>query len=145
MSGKRSLFTAVGLGVALLVLAAGMLFWRAAPRDSGGTQTLVATDENALDLVLIDIADRDAAAVYHVNEPGVYVLAVNEQSAAYTAGVRSGDRIVSMNGVLVSTSGEFSTLRAALEPPWKMVLELARGPGAQRLTVTMNDGENRAI
>ena len=57
-------------------------------------------------MVLIDIDTSAAAAKYHVSEPGVYVLAVDESSGAYLAGVRSGDRIVSANGVAVSASGE---------------------------------------
>ena len=91
-------------------------------------------------MVLIDIEDQDAASHYHVNTLGVYVLAVDQSSQAYAAGVRSGDRIVSANGVPVTSSGEFGQLRAELEPSAVLEMVLERSEGEENLTVTLVEG-----
>ena len=93
--------------------------------------------DGALDMVLIDIEDQDAASHYHVNTLGVYVLAVDQGSEAYEAGVRSGDRIVSANGQPVTSTGEFGLLRAQLEPSAALEMVLERGQGEESLTVTL--------
>ena len=71
-------------------------------------------------MVLINIADQKVAASYHVDELGVYVLAVDENSQAYRAGVRSGDRIVSVNGAAIHSTGDLEAAQR-LFPPASMV------------------------
>jgi len=68
-------------------------------------------DGGMLGMILIDISNEEAAAFYHVNAFGVYVLAVDEDSPAFEAGVRSGDCIVSANGQLISSASELSTMQ----------------------------------
>lgn len=67
-------------------------------------------------MVLINIADESAAASYHVDEFGVYVLAVDENSQAYRAGVRSGDRIVSLNGTPIHSTGDLEAVQRLFAP-----------------------------
>ena len=64
-----------------------------------------------LGMVLIDIPDKEAASFYHVNQLGVYVLAVDENSHAYERGVRSGDRMVSVNGAPIMNTNDFSSVQ----------------------------------
>lgn len=71
-------------------------------------------------MVLINITDQNVAASYHVDELGVYVLAVDENSQAYCAGVRSGDRIVSINGTPIHSTGDLEAVQW-LFPPASMV------------------------
>ena len=81
----------------------------------------------AFGMVLIDIADEEAAASYHVETLGVYVLVVEEKSPAFAAGVRSGDRLVSMNGIPVSSSIQFITLQEKLKPMQMVNIHFQRG------------------
>ncbi len=59
-------------------------------------------------MMLIEISDQEAAAFYHVDRLGVYVLAVDEASKAYLSGVRSGDCLMSVSQINVSTINEFT-------------------------------------
>ncbi len=92
-----------------------------------------------LDMVLIDIEDQDAATHYHVDALGVYVLAVDQESQVYAAGVRSGDRIVSANGIPVSSTGEFGMLRAGLDASGELEMVLERSQEEESFTVTLVD------
>lgn len=94
MNGKRVIVTAAAALAAVAIALGLWLLWESRADITG--QTVLG--DGALDMVLIDIEDQDAASHYHVNTLGVYVLAVDQGSEAYEAGVRSGDRIVSANG-----------------------------------------------
>ncbi len=122
--------------LALLAVTAASLAWLLRP-----AQDIVPierpTSDETLGMVLIDIADDEAAAYYHVEEMGVYVLAVQESSPAEEAGVRSGDRIVSLNGVEVRQSSELFALQSTLSGPNLMELVLERDPAGGRISVTL--------
>ena len=141
---KRGITVAVCMcvGLALLVglcvaLPEGLRF---ASQPNVNPASLLQND-SALDMLLIDITDGDAAVHYHVSAFGVYVLAVEEQSAAYAAGVRSGDRIVSLNGIAVDSSAQFAGLREELEQPAELVL--SRGEDGELVTLTLEGGVDR--
>lgn len=93
--------------------------------------------EAAFGMVLIDIADEYAADSYHVDTQGVYVLVVEEKSPAFAAGVQSGDRIVSMNGVPVINSPEFVALQEKLTPRQKVDIRFQRGNGGPYITAQL--------
>ena len=61
----------------------------------------------AIGISMIDINSEQMAWMYRVNELGVYVYRVTENSPAQQGGLSSGDRIVSINGTEVSSSTEF--------------------------------------
>ena len=109
MNGKRVIVTAAAALAAVAIALGLWLLWESRADITG--QTVLG--DGALDMVLIDIEDQDAASHYHVNTLGVYVLAVDQGSEAYEAGVRSGDRIVSANGQPVTSTGEFGLLQSA--------------------------------
>ncbi|MDO4350418.1 MAG: PDZ domain-containing protein [Eubacteriales bacterium] len=129
---KKTAAVCAGIGLALLALMCVAL--RPASPPSAAPASLLQSDDS-LDMLLIDIADGDAAAHYHVGVLGVYVLAVDEHSAAYAAGVRSGDRIISLNGVSVDSSAQFAGLREEMEQPMELVL--SRGEDGELLTITL--------
>ena len=79
MNGKRVIVTA-SAALAAVAIALGLwLLWESRADITG--QTVLG--DGALDMVLIDIEDQDAASHYHVNTLGVYVLAVDQGSEAY--------------------------------------------------------------
>lgn len=136
MNRKRAIVIAAA---ALAALAVALGIWALLDDRWSVAGETAALGNGMLDMVLIDIEDQDAATHYHVDALGVYVLAVDQKSQAYAAGVRSGDRIVSANGIPVSSSGEFGMLRAGLEPSGKLEMVLERSQGEESLTVTLVD------
>ena len=58
----------------------------------------------------IDIVSQYYALYYSVPEYGVYIQSVSAGSDAANAGIRSGDRIVSVDGVEISSSAELEKL-----------------------------------
>lgn len=139
---RRTAAVCAGVGLALLALLCVALpeALRPASRQSAAPDSLLQSDDS-LDMLLIDIADGDAAVHYHVGVLGVYVLAVDEHSAAYAAGVRSGDRIISLNGVSVDSSAQFAGLREEMERPMELVL--SRGEDGELLTITLAGDADR--
>ncbi len=147
---KRLVTAAVTLSIVMLALIVGTLAALFSPHGdmkTGRTGALVEGmgNDGTLGMVLIDIVDDDTAAFYHVSEKGVYVLAVEENSQAYQAGVRSGDRIVSANSVDIGVSGDLSALQAGLASGDTLVLSLSRGIQGHLLTVTLDIGANVSV
>lgn len=93
--------------IAAVLLAAERSYWREREEPAGGSP---------LGMVLIDVDSERAAASYHVEQLGVYVLAVDENSQAYHAGVRSGDRIVSLNGARIFSTSEWEAAQRHFHP-----------------------------
>ena len=94
-------------------------------------------ESGILGMVLIDIPDDEAAAFYHVDHLGVYVLAVDEKSQAYEASVRSGDRIVSINGFQVSSTSEFVRQYDLITGGGYMELCFQRGTDQEKVRVSL--------
>ena len=59
-----------------------------------------------LGVVLVDINDERTAASYGVNEYGCYFYQVNADSNAAYAGLRAGDRIISIDGETIDNGDE---------------------------------------
>ena len=103
---KKRTRAAVWLCVGMLLLCVLALARYLLPAlQNQAEQTL---DGSAMGMMLIEIPDPDSASFYHVETLGVYVLAVDEKSQAYRLGVRSGDRIVSLNGTEVTSSSQLT-------------------------------------
>ncbi len=126
------------LAAAGLFLAVRLNVWQ----PSSDPLTLT---EDVSDMVLIDIMDEEAATYYHVTDLGVYVLAVAENSQAYEMGIRSGDRIVSANGVYISSSDELSEMESLLGYDEELELVIARGSEGDTLTIQMGVDANLSI
>ena len=62
------------------------------------------TSKVALGVTLINIDDERTALSYQVDEMGVYILYVQENSNASYAGLQSGDRILSVDGEEIETA-----------------------------------------
>ncbi len=137
---KTAVCVCVGLALLVCVCVTLPEAVRLVSRSGANPASLLQND-GALDMLLIDIADGDAAVHYHVSVFGVYVLAVDEQSAAYASGVRSGDRIVSLNGVSVDSSAQFASLYEEADQPAELML--ARGEDGEMVTIVLEGGPDR--
>lgn len=131
LSGKKAsaIVLAALLGVCIAVAALVM-------NASEGAEPQEPARGSPLGMVLIDIADEKTAASYHVEECGVYVLAVDEDSQAYGAGIRSGDRIISVNGMYIDSTSEFETAQQHFPPESTIRVDVA--PHSQDRVFSMN-------
>jgi len=136
MKERKRNTAAVWLCLIMLVICLAALARYLLPLHTAGPQH--ALDGSMMGMVLIDIPDSEAATFYHVENLGVYVLAVDEQSPAYAAGVRSGDCIISVNGARLDSAGAFSAFQqsAGVQP---MQLVFGRGDGRRFSVALPND------
>lgn len=126
---ERKAAVAVGMCILLLgCLAVAFCLYT-------GNRPQPTQEDGAWGMLLIDIADQDSADQYHVNQTGVYVLAVKEQSMAYQEGIRPGDRVVSVNKRIIQSAAELSELPAGL-----VALELERAAG-ERFSLSLQMDE----
>ena len=123
---------AVGLCAALLLccLAAMAVYMTPVLRRNE-------TKGDAFGMMLIDIADEETADYYHVQEHGVYVLAVQEKSPAHLAGVSSGDLLLSVNKLHIPDTGAFVTMQNGFAPGQQIEMHFRRGAGNDAYAVTL--------
>lgn len=91
----------------------------------------------AFGMVLIDIADEETADSYHVQDCGVYVLAVQEKSSAEKAGVSSGDLLLSVNAEPICNTGEWIALQETFVPGEPVTMDFQRGADRNPYTVRL--------
>ena len=134
MMRKNSSLMAAGLCILMLAACLAALIRYLQP-GLMENQTAPVRDD-MLGMVLIDIPDQAAAASYHVTHFGVYVLAVDEDSQAYRLGVRSGDRLSSVNGANVATTSEFARLQESASADTPLEVTFYRGPEEEKVLAT---------
>lgn len=91
----------------------------------------------AFGMVLIDIADEETANFYHVQDCGVYVLAVQEKSPAEQAGVSSGDLLLNVNAAPICNTGEWIALQENFVPGETVTMDFQRGADRNTYTVRL--------
>lgn len=96
----------------------------------------------AFGMMLIDIADEQTAASYHVESCGVYVLAVQPESPAADAGVLTGDLLLKVNGVSVQDTANFVAMQEAFAPDQQVQMEFQRGNGSDVYVAVLVWNEN---
>lgn len=92
-----------------------------------------------LGITIIDIEDEQTALMYRVSEPGLYVYSVNSGSAAQQAGLKSGDRIISINGVEVDNKTDFQKELKNHSVGETITLKIQRGTNTLDLQVTLQE------
>jgi len=97
------------------------------------------TRGDAFGMVLIDIADQETADSYHVQDCGVYVLAVQEKSLAHLAGVSSGDLLTAANDLPVQSTGEFVALQEGFVLGMPVQLQFNRSTGSYAISLVWNE------
>ncbi len=95
-----------------------------------------------LGLTLIDISDKSTAQSYRVSEYGVYVLKADSSSNASKAGVKSGDRIISVNDTLVSSTSEVNNVINSCSVGSKVTLQISRS--GEKISVSFTLEEMKA-
>ena len=68
------------------------------------------TGRPAMGVTVLDITNAQTAYQYGVNQAGVYVQSVNENSPAARAGLRPGDRFIGIDGTAVSSTSDITDL-----------------------------------
>ena len=95
------------------------------------------TKGDAFGMMLLDIADEETADHYHVQDRGVYVLAVQEKSPAHRAGISSGDLLVSVNTAHIPDMHTFVAMQEAFVPGENVEMHFRRGAGQNAYAVTL--------
>ena len=90
-----------------------------------------------LGITLVDINTDDLLALYRMTEQGVYILKVDESGNAARAGLQSGDRIVAINGQVVSASAEIGRFLKTIEPGSQLSIEVIRESRTLTISVEM--------
>lgn len=100
------------------------------------------TGRPALGVTLVDINDSTTAMQYNVTTKGVYIYSLTSGSAAYTAGLKPGDRIVSINKTEVSTSAEISTIITKSKVGDKLTIVYERDSKQSTTTATLQESKS---
>ena len=92
-----------------------------------------------LGVSLLDITSEQMARMYNVTETGTYIYSVQDGSAAADAGLKSGDRIISVNGQEIEDSDALRELISASTVGDTLEFVIQRGRTEETLTVTVGD------
>ncbi|MEG0074361.1 MAG: trypsin-like peptidase domain-containing protein [Eubacterium sp.] len=95
----------------------------------------------SLGVSLVDVDSAEKAMQYRVSEMGVYVAEVTDNSGASAAGIKTGDRIVSVDGTEVSTSADVKQALKKHKVGDQTQIEIKRDKGSQTLTATLGEQE----
>lgn len=96
----------------------------------------------SLGVSLIDVSDTQTAMQYHVNDIGVYISKVNDNSAASKAGLKSGDRIVSVDGTDVSTTSDVKKIIQGKSAGDTIKIKISRNSQTSEVSVTLDESTN---
>lgn len=96
----------------------------------------------AMGVTVLEITDAQTAARYGVNAYGVYIADVTAGSGADKAGLKVGDRIISINGNEVSQNADLTNVISDCEVGDVVTLTIARD--GQILTVDVTLGDRNA-
>lgn len=92
-----------------------------------------------LGISMLEVFDRYTANRYGVKDYGVYVSAVGEGSDAEKAGMKSGDRIISINGTEVDSYATAKKLIQACSVGETAVIVVSRDGSEKTLNVTFSE------
>ncbi|MGN1051628.1 MAG: S1C family serine protease [Acutalibacteraceae bacterium] len=92
-----------------------------------------------LGVTLLDISSESEAMMYGLSEKGVYVYSVEEDSPAELANIKSGDRIISVNGQKISFSEEVQKIIDSLSVGDKAKVTVERSGQTGTLTATLTE------
>ena len=92
-----------------------------------------------LGVSLLDITSQQMARMYNVSETGTYIYSVQENSAAADAGLKSGDRIVSINGQEITSNEDVRNLISSSTVGDELTFVISRSGQEQTVTVTVGE------
>ncbi len=88
---------------------------------------------------LVDVTTEQMAMMYNVENTGVYIQTISEASSAQSAGLRVGDRIVSIDGKEVNTADEVISLFAEYEVGTVVKITVERNGQTGTLDLTLTE------
>jgi len=88
---------------------------------------------------LLEITNTWDAMIYKLDSLGVYVRSVEEGSDAARAGIKSGDRIISINGKDVETADDIKKEISASSPGDKIILGISRNGREYNVNVILSE------
>jgi serine protease Do len=97
------------------------------------------TGQTKMGVTLVDVEDQQTASYYNVDEYGVYVVEVEDGSNADNAGIKAGDRIVSLNGETVSDASDVQTFISDVSVGDVVTVVVDRDGTQKTLTMTMKE------
>lgn len=92
-----------------------------------------------LGVTVLTVENEQQAAEVDVDGPGLYINEVNTGSAAEAAGLRSGDRIVSADGVETATGADLSEVIGAKQVGDKLQLVIERDGQQMEVEATLGE------
>ena len=92
-----------------------------------------------LGITYLGVEDAQTAAQLGVNAYGVYVVEVVKGGPADKAGLKSGDRIVSIDGTEIGTKDDLSALMQKHTAGDSLAITIARGGQMQTINVTLGE------
>ncbi|MBE6037893.1 MAG: trypsin-like serine protease [Anaerofustis stercorihominis] len=90
-------------------------------------------------VTLIDIQDYMTAASYRVNKYGVYILEIQDNSAADKAGLKPGDYVVALDDTEIEDSAQFVDIVGSKSVGDKIMLYIERGGESMSIEVTLGE------
>jgi len=93
----------------------------------------------SLGVTLININDAQTAMSYRVDETGVYVLQVTSGSNAEDAGIKSGDRIISIDGTEITTADQVVDMISKYSIGDTFKIKVDRDGKTMTLSVTLKE------
>ncbi len=88
---------------------------------------------------LLEINDRQSAFRYGVNEYGVYIYATEEDSPASKAGLKSGDRIISVEDEKIETADQLKNKIQEYEVGDVITFKIERNGKEYKIDVTLDE------
>ena len=88
---------------------------------------------------LLEIEDTWDAMIYRLDSLGVYVRSVEEGSDAEKVGIKSGDRIVSIDGNTVKEVDDVKKVLSEKKPGDKVKLVISRNSKDYTITITLSE------
>ena len=92
-----------------------------------------------LGISLLDITSEQMARMYNVSETGTYVYSVEDDSAAAEAVLKSGDRIISIDGQEITSNEDVRNLVSSSKVGDELNFVIQRGLSEETLTVTVGE------
>jgi len=99
--------------------------------------TSASSDSVKLGITVVDISDKQTAAMYRVDSLGVYVVKVDSGSNADNAGLQTGDRIISINGKEIDDSDTISDIISNAKAGDNMEITYSRNGQEQTVSILL--------
>lgn len=88
-------------------------------------------------VMVVAITDAQTAYEYGVNQLGVYVKSVNEGSAAERAGLKPGDRFISIDNTFINSTGNITSVLDEHQVGDTISIQIVRGSQMVTLELTL--------